>query len=64
MVFSKHFISAYKCNSCYAFAVTAVVESLYAIKHKQYIAISEAEIVDCDSSNLGCVRGSTRRAMA
>ncbi|VDM49602.1 unnamed protein product [Toxocara canis] len=54
---------SYKCNSCWAYAVTAVVESLYAIKYGQIIDISEHEMIDCDFSNNGCYSGSTRRAM-
>uniref|UniRef100_A0A158R5R2 Cysteine proteinase n=1 Tax=Syphacia muris TaxID=451379 RepID=A0A158R5R2_9BILA len=54
---------ANKCNSCWAFAVTAVVESLYKIRKSEIISLSEQEIIDCDSSNDGCTSGSTRRAM-
>uniref|UniRef100_F1LAH9 Cysteine proteinase n=1 Tax=Ascaris suum TaxID=6253 RepID=F1LAH9_ASCSU len=53
----------YKCNSCWAYAVTGVVESLYAIKYGDIINISEYEMLDCDFSNDGCYSGSTRRAM-
>lgn len=53
----------FKCNSCWAFAVTAVVESLYKIAHKTTVSLSEAEMVDCDHTNNGCISGSTRRAM-
>ncbi|VBB28493.1 unnamed protein product [Acanthocheilonema viteae] len=45
---------SYKCNSCYACAVTAVIESLYAIKYQRYISISEYEMLDCDYTNNGC----------
>ncbi|VDK78900.1 unnamed protein product [Litomosoides sigmodontis] len=55
---------SYKCNSCYAYAVTAVVESLYAIKYQRYISISEYEMLDCDYTNHGCKSGSIMRSMA
>ncbi|VDK41682.1 unnamed protein product [Anisakis simplex] len=54
---------AFKCNSCWAYAVTGVVETLYAIKYGKHIDISEYEMLDCDTTNSGCTSGSTRRAM-
>uniref|UniRef100_A0A1I8ENQ4 Pept_C1 domain-containing protein n=1 Tax=Wuchereria bancrofti TaxID=6293 RepID=A0A1I8ENQ4_WUCBA len=55
---------AYNCNSCYAYAVTAVIESLYAIKYQQYISISEYEMLDCDYNNNGCRSGSIMKSLA
>ncbi|VDN03213.1 unnamed protein product [Thelazia callipaeda] len=57
------YVSAYQCNSCYAYAVAAVVESLFAIKYNQFISISEHEMVDCDLTNFGCWSGSTKKSM-
>ncbi|KAL3994184.1 Papain cysteine protease family protein [Acanthocheilonema viteae] len=54
---------SYKCNSCYACAVTAVIESLYAIKYQRYISISEYEMLDCDYTNNGCQNGSITRSL-
>ncbi|CAG9533157.1 unnamed protein product [Cercopithifilaria johnstoni] len=54
---------SYKCNSCYAYAVTAVIESLYAIKYQRYISISEYEMLDCDYTNNGCKSGSIMRSL-
>ncbi|EFO27054.1 papain family cysteine protease containing protein [Loa loa] len=55
---------SYNCNSCYAYAVTAVIESLYAIKYHQYISISEYEMLDCDYTNNGCGSGSIMKSLA
>ncbi|VDO39429.1 unnamed protein product [Onchocerca flexuosa] len=54
---------AYECHSCYAYAVAAVIESLYAIKYRQYISISEYEMLDCDYNNNGCKNGSIKNSM-
>uniref|UniRef100_A0A0R3RYX9 Papain family cysteine protease n=1 Tax=Elaeophora elaphi TaxID=1147741 RepID=A0A0R3RYX9_9BILA len=54
---------SYKCNSCYAYAVTAVIESLLAIKYQQYIPLSEHEMLDCDYTNNGCESGSIMRSL-
>ncbi|KAI3699746.1 hypothetical protein L2E82_44242 [Cichorium intybus] len=50
------------CGSCYAFAVVATVESLYAIRTKQLIALSPKEILDCCNCG-GCDGGRTHDAM-
>lgn len=50
------------CNSCWAHAVTATMESLYKLRFKRTAIISEQEVIDCDYTNNGCISGSTRRA--
>ncbi|VDK72173.1 unnamed protein product [Onchocerca ochengi] len=54
---------SYDCNSCYAHSVAAVIESLYAIKYRRYISISEYEMLDCDHNNNGCKNGSIKNSM-
>jgi C1A family cysteine protease len=49
-----------ECGSCYAFATTAVLESLYAIKtqSQNVIELSPQQIVDCSTDgNYGCNGG-------
>ncbi|CAF5008208.1 unnamed protein product, partial [Rotaria sp. Silwood1] len=65
---SKYVVSSVKdqkqCGSCYAFATTAVLESLYARKWgSNYLTnFSPQEIVDCSTSygNYGCNGGNYR----
>ncbi|CAF5039154.1 unnamed protein product, partial [Rotaria sp. Silwood1] len=65
---SKYVVSSVKdqkeCGSCYAFATTAVLESLYARKWgSNYLTnFSPQEIVDCSTSygNYGCDGGNYR----
>jgi len=45
------------CGSCWSFASTAVMESVYAIKHNTLYKLSEQQLVDCDSTNSGCNGG-------
>ncbi|VDD95401.1 unnamed protein product [Enterobius vermicularis] len=52
------------CNSCWAHAVTATVESLYKIRFGKSAILSELELLDCDYTNSGCYSGNTRRATA
>ena len=48
-----------RCGSCWAFASTAALESLYAINGKGGLDLSEQELVDCSRSygNMGCNGG-------
>ena len=47
----------YKCNACYAFAGTAVVEAHARLINNKSISISEQEILDCSRKNNKCVGG-------
>ncbi len=48
-----------RCGSCWAFASTSALESLYAIKGKGGLDLSEQELVDCSRKygNRGCDGG-------
>ena len=41
----------YQCASCWAFAVTAALESAYLRYHKRRLDLSEQQLVDCSSSS-------------
>uniref|UniRef100_A0A1B6CHZ6 Cathepsin propeptide inhibitor domain-containing protein n=1 Tax=Clastoptera arizonana TaxID=38151 RepID=A0A1B6CHZ6_9HEMI len=43
------------CTSGWAFAVTGNIESLWAIKHKQLISLSEQELLDCSGAGQACL---------
>ena len=45
------------CNSCYAFAATAVIEAQYSLDFNRTMSLSEQEIIDCSSENKGCEGG-------
>ncbi|KAI6209675.1 hypothetical protein M3Y96_00245900 [Aphelenchoides besseyi] len=45
------------CGSCYAFSVTAVVESLNVIAGGKRTKLSEQELLDCDRQQMGCFGG-------
>jgi C1A family cysteine protease len=42
-----------QCGSCWAFATTATIESLWAKKTSQMIDLSEEDLLDCAVTN-GC----------
>jgi cathepsin F len=45
------------CGSCFSFAVSANLESLYAMKNKKLLDLSEQQIVNCDKLDYGCNGG-------
>jgi C1A family cysteine protease len=47
----------FKCNSCYAFAGLAAIESHHKIQTGESVNLSEQEIVDCSYENKGCTGG-------
>jgi len=53
-----------QCGSCWAFAVTAAVEGMYAIKSKKLLDLSEQQLVDCDTTSYGCEGGYPSSALA
>ena len=38
-----------RCGSCWSFATTSTVETVFAYKHKVHINLSKQELVDCSS---------------
>lgn len=46
-----------QCGSCWAFAVTATVESLYAIHTGKLLRLSEQQLLDCDLEDSACDGG-------
>ena len=47
----------YNCQSCWAFAAAAAIESAYYIKHKVLFNFSVQQILDCNNHNFGCNGG-------
>ena len=59
---TKNVVSSVKnqltCGSCYAFATTEVLESVYAIQTKKSVVeFSPQQLVDCSTGNHGCNGG-------
>lgn len=48
-----------QCQACWAFAVTAMMESAHAIKNQQWVQLSPQQLVDCDHRSMGCRGGGT-----
>ncbi|KAI9553039.1 hypothetical protein GHT06_020928 [Daphnia sinensis] len=51
-----------RCGSCWAFAATSVVEFGQCVISGTKVALSEQQLVDCDSTNSACGGGSMDRA--
>jgi len=51
------------CGSCYAFAAVGAIESQVKIKGRNFQALSEQQIIDCDKNNGGCNGGDQVAAM-
>nr|AWJ76692.1 v-cath [Lymantria dispar multiple nucleopolyhedrovirus] len=45
------------CGACWAFATLASVESQFAMRHNRLIDLSEQQLIDCDSVDMGCNGG-------
>lgn len=51
-----------ECGVCWAFAAAGNLESLYAIKYKKILDLSEEQMLDCDLVNDGCDGGNMEDA--
>jgi cathepsin F len=51
------------CGVCWAFATTSVLESLYFIKFRKYVTLSEQQLLDCNTENNGCYGGDVKIAL-
>jgi len=51
-----------QCGSCWAFATTENIESVYAIKGRGLPVLAPQQIVDCDTSMYGCGGGDPAQA--
>jgi len=50
------------CGSCWAFSSIASIESRNAIKNGELLKLSEQELIDCDTNNMGCNGGMPDKA--
>lgn len=50
------------CGSCWAFAVIGSLESHWALKTSSLLQMSEQQLVDCDTTDMGCGGGSLHKA--
>ncbi len=62
-VFVRNEYDQEDCGSCWAFATKAAIEINHYIRYGESIELSAQQMVDCDSSNLGCDGGSPRNAL-
>jgi hypothetical protein len=53
-----------QCGSCWAFATTESIESMWALAGNDLVELSPEQIVDCDTVDAGCNGGDTPSAFA
>jgi C1A family cysteine protease len=53
-----------QCGSCWAFATTESIESMWALAGNDIVELSPEQIVDCDTTDAGCNGGDTPSAFA
>jgi len=51
-----------QCGSCWAFATTESIESMWALAGNHLVVLSPEQIVDCDTVDAGCNGGDTPSA--
>ncbi|KAL1505335.1 hypothetical protein ABEB36_004924 [Hypothenemus hampei] len=51
------------CGACWAFSATGTLEGLYQQKYGELLSFSEQQLLDCDSSAVGCNGGIVQYAL-